>query len=108
MSNDLPDNIVGFTGPRNEPTIVDRQKLVDYFEKLKGMAQTGEIVGVAIVCAVPDDELPITEVLALPGASTFQLVGGLHILVVEMQMRIQMETMLEANLAPIIEALEKL
>lgn len=104
----IPGNVVGFTGPRKEPTIVDVQQLVDYFEKLKEMAQNGEIVGVAVVCAVPDDKLPITEVCALPNASRFQLVGGLHILVVEMQMRIQLETIVETYLAPILGEIDKL
>jgi hypothetical protein len=91
--------IVGFTGTRESPTIVDQQELVEFLQKYVAMAQAGDIIGVAIVCAVPGVELPISETLGLPGASPFQLVGGMSVTLAEMQMH----RFLDGNLEEIVE-----
>lgn len=76
-------NVTNFTGPRTSPTPLDFEELVQFFEDFKVKAQAGEIDGVAMILTRVDGTIRVARI-TLPGASNLSLLGGTHLLVIEM------------------------
>ena len=87
-------NVANFTGPRSGPTPLDFEELVQFFEDFKVKAQEGKIDGVAMILSRVDGTIRIARI-TLPGASMLSLLGGTHLLVIEI-----LQAVAEGKMAP--------
>lgn len=98
------EKAVNFNGPRQQPTPSDYQELVKCLERYIAKAKAGEIHSIGIVCGRPN-ESPLAEALLLHGSNGYEVIGGLQMLAIEMQLSCIIDVQIDRKFAGIMDQL---